>query len=482
MKLQSMSVQWRVLVSSGLVAAVALGVAPLTVTHAATIIVDTFADDLTTNGNCTLREAIKAANTDTAVDGCSAGSGADTITLNAGTYVLSVADGETDTGGQTTDLDISSEIAIEGAESGGTTIQMLSTGNTALIDRVLQVDANGNLMLQNINVTNGIRNDGQGGGILNDGKVTLMYSTVAFNKALGATSFGGGILNRGELTLQSSTVANNESSNNGAGIYNQTGTVLLRNSTVGRNLLRNAVAGSIGSGVYNSAVGTFKAISSIIGENNRNDNNGDPTANNGAQTTNCEGAITSLGFNLYITCPGMVAATGDKIDKVPRFTNTGGKASANGGNGTLVLLPNPNSGAVDGIKTTDKASDGSAACHPRDERGYATNVDGNAAGVIGCDVGAVEIASTELINVTATPTNTATNTPTNTATNTPTNTATTTATATGTTTATATATGTVTTTPVKDPSMVYMPLMDVGETATPTATAEAGTPMATMTN
>ncbi|MBW1982631.1 MAG: CSLREA domain-containing protein, partial [Deltaproteobacteria bacterium] len=40
---------------------------------AATITVDTTADDLTTNGNCTLREAIRAAEFNTAVDTCTAG-------------------------------------------------------------------------------------------------------------------------------------------------------------------------------------------------------------------------------------------------------------------------------------------------------------------------------------------------------------------------------------------------------------------------
>jgi CSLREA domain-containing protein len=48
--------------------------------HAATVTVTTNADDSINNGNCTLREAIIAANTNAAVDGCTAGaSGADTI-------------------------------------------------------------------------------------------------------------------------------------------------------------------------------------------------------------------------------------------------------------------------------------------------------------------------------------------------------------------------------------------------------------------
>src|SRR6266571_5278712 len=58
--------------------------------HAATTItVNTTADELISDGNCSLREAIQAANTDTAVDACPAGSGADTIVVPAGTYTLS---------------------------------------------------------------------------------------------------------------------------------------------------------------------------------------------------------------------------------------------------------------------------------------------------------------------------------------------------------------------------------------------------------
>ncbi len=59
--------------------------------HAATTITVTSTADPATpvvDGDCTLREAVLAANTDTAVDGCPAGSGADTIVLPAGTFTM----------------------------------------------------------------------------------------------------------------------------------------------------------------------------------------------------------------------------------------------------------------------------------------------------------------------------------------------------------------------------------------------------------
>lgn len=58
---------------------------------ASTITVTTTTDDNTVNGNCTLREAVIAANTNTAVDACPAGSGADTIILPSGTFTFTLA-------------------------------------------------------------------------------------------------------------------------------------------------------------------------------------------------------------------------------------------------------------------------------------------------------------------------------------------------------------------------------------------------------
>jgi CSLREA domain-containing protein len=69
-----------------LVLAVALGVQPVPVAHAATITVNTTFDEFNNDGDCSLREAILAANTNSAVDGCTGGWLADTITLPAGTY------------------------------------------------------------------------------------------------------------------------------------------------------------------------------------------------------------------------------------------------------------------------------------------------------------------------------------------------------------------------------------------------------------
>ncbi|MEC8022737.1 MAG: CSLREA domain-containing protein, partial [Myxococcota bacterium] len=78
----------RTILSIGLVAS-ALAYAPHMAT-AATITVTTLEDEMDTDGNCSLREAIQAANTDSVVDTCAAGSGADTIQLPAGTITISL--------------------------------------------------------------------------------------------------------------------------------------------------------------------------------------------------------------------------------------------------------------------------------------------------------------------------------------------------------------------------------------------------------
>src|SRR4029077_9103629 len=97
--------------------ALVLGVlTPATPAFAAAITVTTTADDAV-NGNCSLREAIRAANANAAVDACPAGLSTmgDVIVLAAGVYQLSRLDADPpdepfppldEDGGLTGDLDI----------------------------------------------------------------------------------------------------------------------------------------------------------------------------------------------------------------------------------------------------------------------------------------------------------------------------------------------------------------------------------------
>jgi CSLREA domain-containing protein len=60
--------------------------------NAATITVDTLDDNFSDGGDCSIREAVWAANNDTARDNCPAGSGPDVISLLSGTYLLTRGD------------------------------------------------------------------------------------------------------------------------------------------------------------------------------------------------------------------------------------------------------------------------------------------------------------------------------------------------------------------------------------------------------
>src|SRR5262249_21786233 len=81
----------------------------LAVARAATITVDSTTDSAVPDGNCGLRDAILAANRDSAVDACVAGSGADVVVVPAGTYTLSLAGSDEDAGA-VGDLDVTGDL------------------------------------------------------------------------------------------------------------------------------------------------------------------------------------------------------------------------------------------------------------------------------------------------------------------------------------------------------------------------------------
>ena len=114
---------------------------PAGLVQAASIYVTTTVDEYGTPSNCSLREAIKAANDDAAFGGCTGGGGADTIFLQAGTYTLT----RTNTGGVNEDnnafgdLDINEDLTILGAGAGSTFIQAGTTTSNG-IDKVLAIN------------------------------------------------------------------------------------------------------------------------------------------------------------------------------------------------------------------------------------------------------------------------------------------------------------------------------------------------------
>ncbi len=209
--------------------------------------------------DCTLRDAITAANTDTATGGCTGGSGADVIELPDGvTITLTEEDNQTD--GRNGLPSISSEITINGND---TTIQRHAGGDTPDF-RLFHIAADGNLMLNDLTASGG---SAQGkaspanaaGGILNYGESTLTDSNISDNTAAGG---GGGIRNYGELTLTNSNVSDNTTSNSSGGGIRNYGWLALTDSNVSGN-----TAAGYGGGILNRDGGTVTLTNSIVSGN-----------------------------------------------------------------------------------------------------------------------------------------------------------------------------------------------------------------------
>ncbi len=112
---------------------------------------------------------------------------------------------------------------------------------------VLDVASGATVGISGLTIESGAASGRPGGGIDNDGTLTLTESTVSGNTdALGN---GGGIDNDGTLTLVNSTVSGNTALDD-AGLYN-TGTVTLTESTVSGNA---AISGNGAIGNYGGAM------------------------------------------------------------------------------------------------------------------------------------------------------------------------------------------------------------------------------------
>ena len=202
-----------------------------------TISVNSPADSLAIDGNCTLREAIIAANTDTSIDACPAGSGADIVMVPPDTYTLTLV-GPGEDAAATGDLDVTASVELLGSPAGA-----IVDGNGA--DRVLDIDPahTGGVVVTVTNIT--VRNGGgvtQGGGIRNAGTLTLTSSRVSSSTASGGRGVaveGGGIYNDGSLQLIASSVDGNTTSGGsslGGGIHSEGGPLIVTDSSIRDNV------------------------------------------------------------------------------------------------------------------------------------------------------------------------------------------------------------------------------------------------------
>lgn len=222
--------------------------------------------DITTPGdaNCTLREAIANANTDSDTSGgdCLAGTGVDNINfVNNGTIVLD----------STLTISDADSLSIDGLNKNVTL-----SGNYSI--RVIQLNTGATLSLKNLTLANGfVSTNGGGISALAGSNLTISNSTFTGNIASGN---GGAIDNAGILTVVNSTFTDNNGFFGGA--IRNTASMTITNSTIAANkaVTRICPVGSIctlvmsdGGGLYNT--GTLNLDNSIVIGNTADQNPSD---------------------------------------------------------------------------------------------------------------------------------------------------------------------------------------------------------------
>ena len=177
----------------------------------------------TSGGVCTLRAAIQEVNANPGPD----------VVVPGGVYFLSA--------GQ---LSIAVDLNLSGAGAESTIVDGSSLG------RVFHIAGSATAELSGITIRNGLHTIG--GGIRNDGDLTLNSITIA---ASSVTQRGGGIFNEGgNLTLNDSTVSGNSAGITGGGIHN-IGTMTINNSEI---------SGNSGGGITNRYGGSVLTINDSV--------------------------------------------------------------------------------------------------------------------------------------------------------------------------------------------------------------------------
>jgi hypothetical protein len=359
----------------------------------------------------------------------------DIINLPAGKYFLDY--GANDNHNISGDLDIytSQSITIRGEDPRTTIID----GNG--VDRVLHI-LNGTVSITNVTIQKGKTIDwgetdmfgSNGGGICNDGELTLINCVIRHNGTGSGNNNkeGGGIYNNGSLILTNCTINNNAAGDggdrdhndggNGGGIYNNN-IITLTNCTISNNKNGNgfddpiycdAGDGGSGGGILNSSGSTALITSCTISGNfagvagynddgmhcrwyNPDDGHGGGIcnygsliikntiiANNGGDGPDCWGMLNSQGYNLienmeHCTITGIKKGNITGID--PRL----GALAYNGGpTKTQALLPG--SPAIDAGYSFGTTNDQRGFIRPYDIADRPDVKDGS-------DIGAYEYSS-----------------------------------------------------------------------------------------
>jgi predicted outer membrane repeat protein len=170
-------------------------------------------------------------------------------------------------------LTIAQNLDIEGPV--GNSVKISGLGfNTSPEFVVFDIHSGFTVTLSGLTITNGFTL-GQGGGILNNGTLTVSHCTLSDNFALG----GGGIWNNGTLTVIQSTLSGNTAHNDGGGIFN-IATLTISDSTLSNNTTQD---GFSGGGIAN--LGGTATVSHCTLSQNTADGNGGGIDSEGATLT-----------------------------------------------------------------------------------------------------------------------------------------------------------------------------------------------------
>ncbi len=243
--------------------------------YAAGIAIDTLVDEDAENGVCSLREAIVAANTDTAYKGCPAGIGADSLTFSVGGTITlisdlpAVASDVTIDGGGTITIDgVSSFRAFMVNPAVNFSLSNLTIMDNKVIDGnggAVYIDSSATVNITNVTLSNNAASDtaspydtGHGGALyINSGAtVEINGSTLSGNRT--TNGYGGGIsVNGASLSIVDSTFSGNGATTaligdyglGGGAIHNNDGTVTISGSTFNGNFVNSFTAD--GGAIYN---------------------------------------------------------------------------------------------------------------------------------------------------------------------------------------------------------------------------------------